>query len=219
MKNRNFVKGLKASVVASVIFPAVAMAGPIVGLGYSDVGLSGHARAGVTLSASNLYSKDILASGAATFARGYYAVHAGIGQLIPAGGVVFEPYLSTGFMNLNYQQSMMGINTVSGSSYGYSYSYQVPYFYKRAASIQDFYGLAGVNMNIPLGQRVVLQFGGGYGHTLMSMSGASGAVYKGKAEIGFALTKRVSTNLHVNYLHVPGAILTNYGFGISYRFR
>lgn len=208
-----------AAVIAASFIPVVAFAGPSLGIGYSDVGLSGHAgRPGVTLSAGNLYSNNVVASGSASFARGYYQMNASLGKLIPAGGVSFEPYLSMGFLSLNYNQQKVGYNTVTQSSYGYSYTYQSPYSYTQQQSIQDFYALAGADMNIPLGQKVMLQFGGGYGHTLMVLNGSGGSVYQGKAEAAFEVAPRVTANINVRYVHVPGASLTNYGVGLSYHF-
>ena len=197
--NHSFAFGIsRKAIFASVaIFgiPVLADAGPSVGLGYSDIGLTGHAgRPGVTLTADNLYKNDVVASGSATFARGFYGVDASLGKTIQTGGTVsFEPYLSTGFLNLNYTPGQ---------------------------SVQDFYGLAGANMNIPLGKKIALEFGGGYGHTLMTFGGAGGAVYKGKAEIVMEAAKHVTTSINVSYIHIPGAgqqVMT-YGAGLSYHF-
>lgn len=210
-------------------FPAVALAGPSVGIGYSDIGLTGHSgRPGITVTAGNLYSNNVIASGQATFARGYYGLHADLGKLIPTNGTVsFEPYISLGFINLNYQQQQTGYHTTtttSGGGFGYppvTYSYTTPYQYTSPASISDLYGLAGVNMNIPIGSRVALELGGGYGHTLSTYgggSGSSGAVYRGKAEVGFEIARHVTANVNVAYLHVPGASLTSEGAGLAYHF-
>lgn len=213
---------MKKQIIAVVLsfIPAVAFAGPSLGIAYSNVGLSGHSgRPGVTLTAGNLYSNDVIASGSATLARGYYQMSASIGKLIPAGGVSFEPYVGMDFLNLNYNQQKVGYNTVTqNAGYGYSYTYQSPYSYTQGASIQDFYALAGADMNIPLGQKVMLQFGGGYGHTLMVLNGNGGAVYQGKAEAAFEVAPRITVNINVRYLHVPGASLTNEGVGLSYHF-
>ena len=118
--NRSFSFGISfKSLFASAIiatFPTVALAGPSVGIGYSDIGLSGHSgRPGVTLTAGNLYSNNVVATGAASFARGFYGFHADLGKLIPTGiaGTSFTPYASLGFLNLNYQQAQF---TPSGSS-------------------------------------------------------------------------------------------------------
>ncbi|MHB1643509.1 MAG: hypothetical protein ACYCS8_12780 [Acidithiobacillus sp.] len=212
---------IAVAAVLSSFIPAAAFAGPSLGIGYSNVGLSGHSgRPGVTLSAGNLYSNNVVATGSATIARGYYNVGANIGKLIPTGGTVsFEPYLGLDFLNLNYNQAETGYTTSQvNAGYGYSYTQTTPYSYTQGASIQDFYALAGANMNIPLGQRVMLQFGGGYGHTLTVLNGSGGAVYKGKAEVGFQIAPRVTANLHVSYLHVPGANLTTEGVGLAYQF-
>ncbi|OCB03906.1 hypothetical protein BBC27_05790 [Acidithiobacillus ferrivorans] len=180
-----------------LIIPAVALAGPSVALGYSDIGLSGHSgRPGVQITAGNLYSNNVVASGGAEFARGYYGFHAELGKMISAGGVSFTPYVSMGFLSLNYSQQPQPFQQ----------------------SILTSYALAGVNLNVPIGQNVALEFGGGYGHTLTTFSGSGGSVYKGKAEIGFEVAHNVTTNINVSYLHVPGASLTNYGAGISYHF-
>lgn len=209
---------ITVAVMASLI-PVAALAGPSLGIGYSNVGLSGHAgRPGVTLSAGNIYSNNVVATGGATFASNYYGLHADLGKLIPAGSVSFEPYASIGFLNLNYNQPETGYTTQTTSIYGYSFSYQSPYSYTSPQSIQDFYGMAGANMNVPIGQKVMLQFGGGYGHTISTFGGAGGAVYKGKAEIGFEIAPRVTADIDVRYLHVPGANLTTEGAGISYHF-
>ncbi len=214
---------MKKQIIAVAVlaaFPCVAMAGPVVGLGYSDIGLSGHAgRPGVTLTAGNLYHRDVVASGSATFARGYYQMDASLGKIIQThGSVSFEPYLSAGFLNLNYNQQKTGYNTITQSSFGYSYSYQTPYSYTQGASIQDLYGLAGANMDIPLGSRVGLEIGGGFGHTLMAQNGNGGAVYKGTARAGFKIAGHVTANINVSYLHLPGASLMNYGAGLAYHF-
>lgn len=190
-------------IVAAIIatFPAAAVAGPVVGLGYSDTGLSGHSgRPGITISAGNLYKNNVIASGSATLASGYYQMDADLGKMIPAGGVSFEPYASLGFLNLNYNQ------------------YQSPYSYNQPKTIQDFYGLAGVDLNIPIGSKVALLFGGGYGHTFMNMNGNGGAVYKGMAEVGLEIAQNVTGSLDVRYLHILGASLTSYGAGLAYHF-
>lgn len=229
--NRSIQLGIsrKAMVAMAICatFPAVALAGPSVGLGYSNIGLSGHAgRPGVSITAGNLYSNNVVATGSATVARGFYGMNADLGKMIPTGGTVsFEPYLSLGFLNLNYNAQETGYHTTtttSGGGFGYppvTYSYATPYSYTSPQSIQDFYGLAGVNLNIPIGSRVDLQFGGGYGHTLSTYGGGnSGAVYKGKAEIGFEIARNVTANVNVVYLHVPGAPLTSEGAGLAYHF-
>ena len=222
--NRTFAFGIsrKALVASAIIatFPAVALAGPSVGLGYSDIGLSGHSgRPGVTVTAGNLYSNNVVASGSASFARGFYSMNASIGKLIPAGGVSFVPYLGMDFISMNYNQQETGYTTSQvNAGYGFSYTQTTPYSCTQGQSIQDFYALAGADMNVPIGSRVMLQFGGGYGHTFMVMNGSGGAVYQGKAEVGFEVAPRVTANLNVRYLHVPGASLTNYGAGLSYHF-
>lgn len=223
--NRTFAFGIsrKALVAMAVCatFPVVALAGPSAGLGYSDIGMTGHSgRPGVTVTAGNLYSNRVVASGSASVARGFYSMNASLGKLIPTGGTVsFEPYISMGFLNLNYQQRKTGYNTVTqNAGYGYSYTYQSPYSYTQRASIQDFYALAGADMNIPLGQKVALQFGGGYGYTLMTYGGNGGSVYQGKAEAAFAIAPHVTANINVRYLHVPGASLTTEGVGLAYHF-
>ena len=213
-------KIVAVAVIASFI-PAVAFAGPSLGIGYSNVGLSGghSGRPGVTLTAGNLYSNNVVASGSATLARGYYSMNASIGKLIPAGGVSFVPYVGMGFISMNYNQQETGYTTSQvNAGYGFSYTQTTPYSYTQGASIQDFYALAGANMNIPLGQRVALQFGGGYGHTITTFGGANGAVYKGKAEVGFEIAPHVTANINVRYLHIPGQSMTTEGAGLSYHF-
>ena len=188
---------MKKQIIIAVVLsltPLAAFAGPSLGIAYSNVGLSGHSgRPGIQISAGNLYSNNVVATGSATFARGFYGVHADLGKLIPAGGVSFTPYASLGFLNLNYQQQFQ-------------------------PSIQDVYGLAGVNLNIPIDSKVALQFGGGYGHTLTTYGGTGGAVYKGKAAFDFGLAKHVFADLDATYLHVPGQSVTEYGAGLSYHF-
>jgi hypothetical protein len=196
--NRSIQFGIsRKALVAMAIcatFPAVAFAGPSFGLGYSNVGLSGHAgRPGITLTAGNLYRNNVVASGSASFAHGFYSMDASIGKLIPAGGVSFIPYVGMDFLNLNYSQP------------------QLP-------STTDFYALTGVDMNVPLGQKAMLQVGGGYGHTLMTFGVNGGSVYQGKAELGFEIAPRVTANLNVRYLHIPGAEMTDEGAGLSYHF-
>ncbi len=219
--NRTFAFGIsKKTLVAMAItatFPCVAMAGPSLGIGYSNIGLSGHSgRPGVSISVGNLYSNNAVASGSASFARGYYGMNADLGKMIPAGGVSFEPYVSLGFLNLNYNQTVPG-GIVTSHPYPFVTQYSQSYV-QQPASITDFYGLAGANMNIPLGQKVALLFGGGYGHTFMNMNGNGGAVYQGKAEIGFEVARHVTANLNVRYVHVPGASLTSEGVGLAYHF-
>jgi hypothetical protein len=207
---------IAVSILAALAVTPVAFATPYLGIGYTNVGLSGHAgRPGVTLFAGNLYRNNVLASGSASYARGYYSMGASLGKVIPAGGVSFEPYVSMGFLNFDYNQQETGYTT----TYGYSFTSTTPYSYTQSATIQDFYGLAGANLNIPIGSKVALRFGGGYGHTISTFgNGNGGQVYKGSAEIGFKIAPHVSTDLQVAYLHVPGASLTNYGMGLSYHF-
>ncbi|MBU2856945.1 hypothetical protein HF289_08680 [Acidithiobacillus ferrooxidans] len=183
------------AVAVLLTFPAVAMAGrPSLGIGYSNVGLTGHSgRPGVTITAGNLYSNSVVASGSATAARGFYSMNASIGKLVPAGAVSFVPYVGMDFLNVNYSQP------------------QLP-------SATDFYGLAGVDMNVPIGTSVMLQIGGGYGHTLMTYGGNGGSVYQGKAEIGFEVAPNVTANINVRYVHIPGQSMTDEGAGLSYHF-
>ena len=222
--NRTIAFGIsKKALVAMAIcatFPVAAMAGPSVGLGYSDVGLTGHAgRPGVTLTAGNLYSNNVIASGSASFARGYYSMNASIGKLIPAGGVSFVPYLGMDFISMNYNQQETGYTTSQvNAGYGFSYTQTTPYSCTQGQSIQDFYALAGADMNVPIGSKVMLQVGGGYGHTIETFGGSGGAVYQGKAEIGFEVAPRVTANLNVRYLHIPGQSMTDEGAGLSYHF-
>ena len=212
----------KITVVAVVllVLPTVAMAAPSVGIGYTGVGLSGHnTRPGITLTAGNRYSNDVVASGSATFARSYYQMQTRVAKLIPAGGVSFEPYLSVGFINMNYHQQETGYTTQTvNSGYGFAYTQTTPHSYLKNQSIQDFFGLAGVNLNVPIGSNVALQFGGGYGHTFSVFNGAGGSVYTGEATVALQIAQNVIADLQVNYLHMPGNNLTSYGAGISYLF-
>ena len=213
---------MKKQIIAAVLSltPLAAFAGPSLGIGYSDVGLSGHSgRPGVTVSAGNLYSNNVIASGSASFARGYYSMNASIGKLIPAGGVSFVPYLGMDFISMNYNQQETGYTTSQvNAGYGFSYTQTTPYSYTQGQSIQDFYALAGADMNVPIGSKVMLQVGGGYGHTIETFGGSGGAVYQGKAEIGFEVAPRVTANLNVRYLHIPGQSMTDEGAGLSYHF-
>ena len=193
-KDFTMKKIIAVTAVIATLAPAIAFAGPSLGLAYSDVGLSGHSgRPGISIGASSLYSNNVDASGSATFARGFYQVHAKIGKRIPASGVIVEPYVSMGFINANYSQRFQ-------------------------PSVSDFYGLAGADMYVPIGKRVSVELGGGYGHTLMAFGGSSGAVYRGKAALNFGIAKRVFGDLQATYLHVPGQSVTEYGAGISYHF-
>jgi len=212
-------KQIIVAVIASFI-PAVAFAGPSLGIGYSDVGLSGHSgRPGVQIGASNLYSNDVYAAGSAIIASNFYQVQAKLGKRIAASGVIVEPYLSAGFINMNYNQTGTGFTTQTFNGFGgASFTNQVPYSYTQPVSIQDFYGLAGADMYVPIGKRVSIELGGGYGHTLDTFSGASGAVYKGKAALNFGIAKHVFGDLQATYLHVPGQSVTEYGAGVSYHF-
>lgn len=212
---------IAVSILAALVTAPAAFAAPYLGIGYTNVGLTGHSgRPGVTLSAGNLYRDNVLASGSASYARGYYSMAASLGKVIPADGVRFEPYVSMGFLNLDYNQSETGYTTSTvNTGYGYSYTQTTPYSFTQGATIQDFYGLAGADLSIPIGSKVALRIGGGYGHTVSTFgNGNGGQVYKGSAKIGFEVAKHVSTDLQVSYLHVPGASLTNYGMGLSYHF-
>ncbi|MHB8249622.1 MAG: hypothetical protein ACYDCX_12165 [Acidithiobacillus sp.] len=173
-----------SAVLALMAVPVLAEAGPSAGISYTDVGISGHAgRPGVSVNLGNVYRGNVVADGSATFARGFYQMDASIGKLIPADGLSFEPYVSANFLNLNYNQAETGY------------------------TVQDFYGLAGVNMNIPLSRKVTFGLGGGYGHTLgvYGGDGSGGAVYTGDAIASFQIAPRVTTDLQVQYQHVPGA--------------
>ena len=216
---------MKKQIVAAVlstIIPVSALAGPVVGLGYTDIGLTGHSgRPGIQIFAGNLYHNDVIASGQATFARGYYGFNAELGKLIPAGGVSFEPYLSMGFLSLNYNQQKVGYKTVTRiAGYGFAYTQTTPSSSPQPASLQDFYGLAGADLNIPVASKVTLGIGGGFGHTLTTFggSGNGGAVYTGDAMAAFQIAPHIVAGLNVSYLHVPGASLTNYGASLAYHF-
>lgn len=186
----------QAIITAAVLFsiPTLALAGPVAGIGYSDIGLSGHAgRPGVQFNAGDMYPHDVIASGSASFARGYFSMNADIGKLIQANGVAFEPYVSLGFLNLNYTQPQQ-------------------------QSIQDLYGLAGVNLSIPISNKVEVGIGGGLGHTLTTFGGNSGSVYTGDVIFGGKIAPHVTASLDVSYTHTPGASMTSYGAGLAYHF-
>jgi len=209
-----------SAVLALMAAPALAVAGPSVGIDYTDMGLSGHAgRPGVSLNIGNVYRDNVVADGSASIARGFYQMDMSIGKLIPADGLSFEPYVSANFLNLNYNQQETGYTSQTTSSYGYSFTSLVPYSYTQAQSVQDFYGLAGVNMNIPLSSKVIFGLGGGYGHTISTYGGGNGGqVYTGDAIVSFQIAPRVTTDLQVEYQHVPGAAMTDYSAGINYHF-
>ena len=189
MKKAMIVSALLALMAA----PALAVAGPSIGIDYTDMGLSGHAgRPGVSLNAGNVYANGVVADGSASIARGYDQMDMSIGKFIPADGLSFEPYLSANFLNLGYTQSN---------------------------SLQDFYGLAGANMDIPLSRRVIFGLGGAYGHTISTYGGGNGGqVYTGDAIVSFQIAPRVTTDMQVEYQHVPGASMTDYSAGINYHF-
>jgi hypothetical protein len=189
-----------SAVLALMAAPVLAEAGPSIGIDYTDMGLSGHAgRPGVSLNAGNVYANGVVADGSASIARGFYQMDMSIGKLIPADGLSFEPYVSANFLNLNYNQAEVG--------------------YTQAQSIQDFYGLAGVNMNVPLSSKVTFGLGGAYGHTISAYGGGNGGqVYTGDAIVSFQIAPRVTTDMQVEYQHVPGAAMTDYSAGINYHF-
>ena len=209
-----------STVLAMLAVPVLAEAGPSAGIDYTDVGLTGHSgRPGVSLNLGNVYRGGVIIDGSVTIARGFYQMGVSVGKLIPADGLSFEPYLSADFLNLNYNQTEVGYTSSTVSSYGYSYTQNTPYSYTESRSIQDFYGLAGVNMNIPLSRKVTFGLGGGYGHTLSTYgAGSGGAVYAGEAIVTFQIAPRVTTDLQVHYQHVPGASMTDYSAGINYHF-
>ena len=57
-----------------------------------------------------------------------------------------------------------------------------------------------------------------HGTSARGGNGNGGAVYKGKAEIGMEIAKRVTTSINVSYMHVPGQQIMTYGAGLSYHF-
>lgn len=195
---------VSAVLMALVAAPALAVAGPLqalqaataagptVGIDYTNVGLHGQAgRPGISLTAGNLYANNVIADGSLTVARGYYQMTTSIGKAIPADGVIFEPYLSTGLLSLNSTNTQ---------------------------SIQDFYGLAGVNLTVPFSSKISFGLGGGFGHTVTTFGGSGGSVYTGDAMAAFQIAPRVTTDLQVSYQHVPGASITGYLAGINYSF-
>jgi hypothetical protein len=195
--NRTFAFGIsKKALVAMAIFatfPAVAMAGPSVGIGYTNIGLSGHGgRPGVTLSAGNMYKHGIVAAGNATIASNFGSFNTQIGKELPVTSTVsVEPYLSAGFTNINYAQ---------------------------APSLTDFYGLAGANVNMPVTRNVSFGLGGSYGHTIGSYGSAGGQVYTGDAIAAFKIAPHVSSDLSVSYMHIPGQGGMQYSAGLAYHF-
>ena len=191
MKKGMFVSALLVLMAA----PALAAASPTVGISYTDLGLSGHAgRPGVSLNAGSLSNNGVIADGTASIARGYYQMGMSIGKLIPTDGLSFEPYVSADFLNLNYHQAGQ-------------------------QSIQDFYGMAGVNLNVPLSRKVLFGLGGGYGHTVSTYGdGSGGQVYAGDAIADFQIAPHVTTDIQVAYQHVPTASMMTYSAGINYSF-
>ena len=175
------------------IAPAVAFAGPSVGLGYTNIGLTGHSgRPGVTLSAGNMYKHNVVAAGNATIASNFDSFNAQIGKELPVTGTVsVEPYLAAGFTNINYA---------------------------KAPSLTDVYALAGANVNMPVTRSVSFGFGGSYGHTIGSYGSAGGQVYTGDAIAAFKIAPRVSSDLSVSYMHIPGQAGMQYSAGLAYHF-
>ncbi|MBU2833024.1 hypothetical protein [Acidithiobacillus ferriphilus] len=184
-----------SAVLALMAVPMLAEAGPSAGISYTDVGISGHAgRPGGSLNLGNVYRGGVVVDGSVTAARGFDQFDVSVGKLIPADGLEFDPYASANFMNVNYSNPA-------------------------ANSVQDFYGLAGVNVSLPLSREVALGVGGGYGHTMGVYGDASGgSVYTGDAIASFKIAQHVTTDLQVAYQHVPGASMTDYSAGINYHF-
>lgn len=198
---KKVIKIKSAILLATMLaVPTVALAAPTLSLGYDNVGISGHSsRPGVSLLVANIYSNNVVAMGGVSVANNYYNVHADIGDIIPAdsNSLYFDPYVSAGFINMNYSAPS----------------------YSLAKSTQDFYGLAGANVAVPVSNRVLLQVGGGFGHTITTFGGGGGTVYKGLVGASFYISSRVEADLDVTYMHLPNSpSLTNYGAGITYMF-
>ncbi|MBN6739860.1 hypothetical protein JKG47_04800 [Acidithiobacillus sp. MC6.1] len=215
-------KTLFSLAIASIFAPVVALAAtPVIGLGYSDVGLSGHAgRPGITLSAGQVSRNNVDASGSVTFARSFYHVNADIGKIVPlSSSFALVPHLGAGFISLNSQQSMTWYSTTTQNlGYGATYTYASPYQYTVPSSIQDFYVQAGANLEYRITPRLRLAIGGGFGHTVMVLNGNGGQVYDGHATLNIGLARRWTGDATVGYLHLPGAAITQYGAGVSYHF-
>ena len=214
-------------IVASILAlaPAVALAGPSLGIGYTDVGIPGHAgRPGINIESGQEFRDGVVAWGGATLARSFYAVSAHVGKAVPMGrGLSLVPYAGAGFVSLNEVQQVTGSRAVTSTtpSMGFgrpvTYTYSVPYSLSVPTSRDDFYLGAGANLQWTLSPGVALVAGGDFGHTLGGIGGG-GSVYGGHASLTAALSRQWSGNLRVSYLHLPGAQITEYGAGISYQF-
>lgn len=211
----------KAIFVAAAlsISPVIAMAHtqPFLGIGYSSTALSGHSsRPGATLFAGQRFGDNVQVRGSATLARSFYSFNGSVGKDIDISrAVTFEPYLGAGLVSMNYNQQETGHRSYTQ---GLFTAFNVPYSYTQPASIQDSYILAGANIGWFVSPRVQLALGGGYGHTLTTLNGNGGAVYKGEAQATFGISKRWAADLQVAYLHIPGASLTSYSAGVAYHF-
>lgn len=187
-----------SAVLSLLAAPALAFAGPSVGISYTDMNLAGHSgRPGVGLNAGDVLNNKVVIDGSASVARSYYNIDASIGKFIPifGGEASVAPYFAAGFLHLKY-------NTETG--------------YTR---LQDVYGLVGANLDIPLSRRVAFGMGGGYGHTFGTYeNGIGGAVYTGDAILSFQIAPHVSTDVAFQYLHVPGAAMQDYNVGLNYHF-
>ncbi len=194
MKKIALISAVLASLMA---VPLVASADPSFGIGYSNIDLSGHSsRPGVSVNMGDLLGGGYVANGFATVARSFYQIDASVGKLIAAdnNALAFEPFVSANFLHAKE-------NT------------PVP------QTISDSFLLAGVNTDIPVSRNVSFGFGGAFGHTLSSTSGtAGGQVYTGDAMANLQLTRHVTTDVSVTYLHVPGQNTMEYDMGLNYLF-
>ena len=207
--------------VSGLALAGTPVTSPALGLGYTSIGLSGHtAHPGLKLFASQHFANDVRVSGSATFARGFYGMDANVGQFIPLSRrIALEPLLDAGFLSMNYNRQEVGYNVSTvNAGYGFTYQQTTPYSYTVPASIQDFYAMAGANLEYRITRRVRFSVGGGFGHTLMVLNGAGGQVYRGLAGLTAKLSQRWSSDIDVSYLHLPGAAITGYGAGVSCHF-
>ncbi len=206
---------------SGLVLAGTPLTSPALGLGYTSIGLSGHAtRPGVKLFASQRFANDVRLSGSATFARGFCDMDANVGQFIPLSrDIALEPLLDAGFLSMNYNQQEVGYNVSTvNAGYGFTYQQTMPYSYTVPASIQDVYAMAGANLEYRITRRVRFSVGGGFGHTLTVLNGAGGQVYRGRADLTAGLSRHWSSDIDVSYLHLPGVSITRYGAGVSYHF-
>ncbi|MBU2804354.1 hypothetical protein HF668_04115 [Acidithiobacillus ferridurans] len=186
---------MKKILFASVLFalaPAAAFASPaspVVSLGYTGVGLSGHSvRPGFSIDAGQGFKHHIVATGGATIARNFYEVGAGIGKMIPlSSALTFTPHIRAAFIDDN--------------------------------AAQDVFATAGADLDYRLTSRVSFVAGGDYGYAMPTFAGGTGGqAFSGHAGIAASLSKHWTGSMGVSYLHLPGQNVAEYSAGVSYHF-